>query len=205
MYAFLGWREFYKHLRAWRLVFFRGAFGTGKTLLSVALAYHMIRLGKIASASFCFPVRWAAVPSPFNSFNVLDEAGRLFEDRTAYKDKALNHLSKEATWALRKDDSYLLLPSVIPVDRRLRRGVRIWRVWPPGESERPNWLQRSVWRYVWEAGSEDREIRQEGVDYWHGQLTLLNPGYFFGMYDTTYKPDFELLRDFIGRCVAVSD
>lgn len=188
-------------MRASRVILLQGDFGTGKTLLSVALGYHMLAERWVNQCAFNFPVSFGGAPGKYRTYTVIDEGGRLFDNRMAFKDKDLNRLSAEMTWNLRKTGSYVLMPSYLDVDRRFRRGLRIHRQFPVGDLLRPNLLEKHVWVYWWERGEEELELRREGVNYWSGKLLFLNPPAFFGSYDTYYQPSWELLQDFVRRIV----
>ncbi len=194
-----------KSLRASRVVLLRGDFGTGKTLFSVALGYHLLRNVFVNRAAFNFPVSFGHEPRQYRTYAVLDEGGRLFDNRMAFKVKELNELSQDATFALRKNGSYFLLPSYLDVDKRFRRGLRIHRRWPPGDNKYPNVFEKYFWVYFWERGEEKLELREEKVNYWKGFLVFVNPGAFFNTYDTYFKPSKELLIDFVARCVTGGD
>ena len=165
-YRFIGWGGFARSLRASRIVQLRGDFGTGKTLFSVAIAYHMRKLRWIRWASFNFPVRWrdSSAPGLKHSLSVIDEGGRLFDDRTAYRLKELNKLSSDLLYALRKRGSYVVIPSYVGIDKRFRNGLRVHRRWPEGNERDPNPLKRNLWLFFWERGEEDSELQKKGVN-----------------------------------------
>lgn len=199
---FFGWGAFQKSLRASRVVLLLGDFGTGKTLFSVALGYYLLLHQYVERAAFNFPCSFGSPPIKRRTYFVVDEGGRLFDNRTAYTNKELNQISADMTWDLRKEGSYVLMPSYLDTDKRFRKGLRVWRSFPPGDLLRPNFFERNFWVYVWERGEEEVELRQPGVNYWSGKLVLVRPGAFFGSYDTYFKPSMPLLRDFVKRIAA---
>lgn len=188
MYRLLGWSPFFEQLKQVRILNLTGAMGTGKTLFSVALGYHMLTQGLVRSAAFNFPVSFGAAPSPRWSYAVLDEAGTLFDARDSFKSKELNKLTASLLFKLRKLGSYVVVPSFIETDRRFRVGIRMWRMWQFGGT---------LWAYSWEIGPEDTEERRLGINYWEGRLYFVNPREFFGTYDTYFAPGRNLSYDFL--------
>lgn len=156
-----------------------GAMGTGKTLASVALSYQMLRDYRVLSASFNFPVSFASSVGYKHQVGTMDEGGVFFDNRLAYKDKALTQRLAELTAFLRKRGSYFIVPSYIAVDKRLRNGMRLYRTHNVGNL---------LWVYHWEQGEENSEEQRKGLNYWEGTLALYNPRFFFNTYDTYYAP-----------------
>lgn len=186
MYRFIFFKKWFNMAKQTRIINLQGQMGSGKTLLSVALGYHFLREGYVERFSSNFPVGFAAEPMPRWSFNVMDEAGVFFDNRSAFKDKSLNQMTAGLTFGLRKAGSYLIFPSFLGADKRFRAGLRMWRTWSFGNR---------LWIYHWEVGEETTEERREGVNYWQGRLVLVGPSHFFNVYDTYYKPIANMTLD----------
>lgn len=184
---FIWWSSFYKQLKAARILQVAGAMGTGKTLLAVAIADKLLKDGYVSRVCSNFPVDVAGELSYRNSVALFDEAGTVFDSRQAFRDKSLNALSAELTFALRKAGSYFVVPSFLDVDKRFRVGVRVWR------THASSWL----WRYAWQLGPEEPEEQQPGLNYWAGALWLLRPARYWGRYDTYFVPGRNLSIAFL--------
>ena len=195
MYYFLGWNKFFTQLKQARVLNLIGAMGTGKTLFSVALSWHLLRLGYVERAAMNFPCDISSAPTYRYCVSVLDEAALIFDARNAFKSKQLNKLLAALTFKLRKTGSYMLVPSFIDVDRRLRTGVRIYR---------KTAVNNRLWVYHWEFGPEEPEERRPGLNFFEGSLMLVNPQYFFGTYDTYFVPGPNLSLDFCGRLLSTN-
>jgi hypothetical protein len=191
MYAFFGWSGFYRNWGDIRLLNITGHMGTGKTLLSVALGFELLRRGLVERFSSNFPCCLSKAPARRYCAAVLDEGAQLFDARDSYKNKALNELSRGITARLRKDGSYLMAPSFIDIDKRFRDGMRVWRVLKVAR----------FWFYSWEYGPEEVEERRTGLNgnYDCGKLILFNPSHFFGWYDTWFWPSPDLSQAFVGE------
>lgn len=188
MYRIWGWKKFYEQLKQVRILNLTGSMGTGKTLFSVALGYHMLREGLVRSAAFNFPVSFSSAPTPRWSYAVLDEAGILFDARDSFKAKELNKLTASLLFKLRKLGSYVVVPSFIETDKRFRVGLRMWRMWSFGGL---------LWGYNWELGPEEAEERRPGINFWEGRVYFLNPREFYGTYDTYFAPGRNLSYEFL--------
>lgn len=169
--------------------------GTGKTLLAVAIADKLLSDGYVTRVCSNFPVDIAGPLQYRNSVALFDEAGTLFDSRQAFKDKALNALSAELTFALRKAGSYFVVPSFLDIDKRFRAGVRIWR------THASSWL----WRYSWQLGPEEPEEQEPGLNFWSGALWLISPGKYWGRYDTYFVPGRNLSLAFLRQWLAARD
>lgn len=196
MYRFLGFSSFFDQLKQVRILNLTGSMGTGKTLFSVALGYHLLREGLVKSAAFNFPVSFGSSPSPRWSYAVIDEAGTLFDARDSFKAKELNKLTASLLFKLRKLGSYIVVPSFIETDRRFRVGLRMWRVWAFGGR---------LWSYAWELGPEEQAERRPGINYWEGRLYFVNPAEFFGTYDTYFAPGRNLSFEFLSGLLMERD
>jgi hypothetical protein len=162
--------------------------GTGKTLASVALSYHMLREYRVQAASFNFPVSFGVAPHYKHTVATVDEAGVFFDNRVSYKDKELSKTLAELSAFLRKRGSYVIAPSYITVDKRLRNGLRLYRI--------AN-IANIFWVYHYEEGPEDLMEQRPGINYHEGRLILVNPRFFFNVYDTYRQPTLEDTTQFI--------
>ena len=188
-YYFRGFKNFMIALKKARILNLLGHMGTGKTLFATALGYHALRQGYVTRSAFNYPVAFGSAPVQRNCYAVLDEAGRVFDNRLSFKDSGLTKLVADLTYKLRKDGSFIVVPSFINVDKRLRDGVRMHRTWALGAY---------LWIYHWEIGEENVEERREGINYEEGVLWFFNPKAFFGVYDTYFQPSQNLSKAFLG-------
>lgn len=196
MYAFIGWQKFFDQLKQVRILNLIGPMGTGKTCLGVAIGYHLKRLGYVMTSAFNLPVSFGEHPQARWCYGLLDEAGLLFDARDSFKSRELNRLTGRLLFKLRKDGSYLAVPSFIEVDKRFREGVRIWRVSAFGSR---------LWFYHWELGPEEAEERRPGINFFEGTFTFVNPRHFFGAYDTYFAPGRSLSYEFLYHLLREND
>lgn len=198
LYRFIGFGRFMKQVSGTRLINMAGFMGTGKTLFSVALGFHMVRYNYVTRASFNLPISFGKAPHWYRSYNVLDEAGVLFENRN-YRDKELNEMSKAVLYALRKNGSYIVTPSYLDTDKRFRKGaLRMYRVFPLPNQNAPIWLFR------WEVGPEEIEERNV-TNFKKGYLAFIRPAWFYNTYCTYYAPNVQLSRQFVTKCIKNED
>jgi len=163
---FFGAGRFLREVRDHHTLNIQGRRGSGKTLLSFAVAREFLRAGWASTihsnveSSLCSPLY-----CPLESaFIVLDESWILLDSREWRKNKttALGaFLRKRAIW--------LALPSVFPIDSRYR-ALRAWRRFNLYRAGLP------IWYYRWESGS-GRDLREGG--FW-----LFMPSSFFGQFDS---------------------
>lgn len=187
-YFFLGWRPFVKHLKLARILNLTGFQGTGKTLFATALGYHLLHEWHVERAAFNFPVSFGDAPQRLQCFYALDEIGVLFDNRFSAKKQTASTLLARVTYNLRKNGCIIAAPSFLAVDKRLRAGMRISRIRSIGST---------AWQYHWEMGEEDALLRRPGINYMEGSLWLLNPRFFFGVYDTHYDPPAPVTARFL--------
>lgn len=198
-HVFINLRPFLSAFEGARMLNLTGMLRSGKTLFSVALAWHLKVHGMVTNTVFNFPCAFGdAFRERKNTYVVLDEAGRLFDNRTAYKDKDLNKILTESIWSLGKDGSYVAYPSFLDVDVKLRQSsVRCWRSWPkpppPGEKK-----FQPLWFYRWEFGEEEVEKRN-AQNFDSGFFWFFYPQAFWGAYDTWYQPGSDELKLFAQR------
>lgn len=195
-YKFIGWNRFWYRFKDARILLLSGFLGTGKTLTSVALGYHLLRYGVVDSVCYPFPCAWNSAPQPMATLCGLDEAGRVFDNRISYKDKTLSQMLADSTVFLRKHSSYLVASTYLDSDKRLRKGMRMRRLRTVGNL---------VWIFQWEMGPEDIDLRDRAnhPDWDEGVLIFLRPSAFFGCYDTKYPPTQDELIEFF-RCFATT-
>jgi len=188
MYKFLGLPSFIREFMTTRILFISGHKGTGKTLLCVALGYEMMRTRYVVNSAFNFPVAssFGGVPSANQTYGAIDEAGVIFDARTAYKNKKASEFITESTTWLRKTGSFLVAPTYTPPDVRLRNGLRCWRVV----------ALPFAWGYRWEMGPEAIEERNK-ENYKTGRFWLYRPSFFYGAYDTYFQPPPSLTYRFL--------
>lgn len=203
--GFLFADEFIHTLRLYRAFHLQGIYGSGKTLLSFALAEEFIRRGLVIGCISNIPCKFAPPdwreylpelgrPRLINNlFLVVDEGGQFFDSR----DFSTN--DKTPTMYLRKFDVILALPSVVPVDKRLSylRVQRLARFSIPVIQQIAivlsyvpiiRWilkpllfLKEDFWVYNW--------MIEMGSDAGKGWFILTEPSSYFGMYDNKYCPD----------------
>lgn len=188
MYKFLNFGKFQEYLSMTRILNLTGSMGSGKTLLGVAMGYEFLRRGFVQRAAFNFPCSFGSAPAPRWSYNVYDEAGVVFDNRMAFKNRDLNEMSAGLTFGLRKAGSYFVVPSFLEVDKRFRTGMRMWRTLA---------IRNLFWFYVWEVGPEDMEEQKPGRNYWSSWFMFFNPAHFFNTYDTFFVPGRNLSIAFL--------
>lgn len=174
---FYGLGEFIFILTSYRVCNIRGHYGSGKTLLSVALAFELWRQGLVDSIYSNFPMagRSTDYSYGYRFAMLLDEAHIMLDARS---------FSKQAsqTWLkdLRKRESVLILPAVLSVDVRFR-SVIVQRIFAfPGNL---------LWIYRWQI--------DDGAGKHTGSFQLFYPSYYFNSYSTKYSPndeDFENIK-----------
>lgn len=169
-----------------RLAWLRGLFGTGKTLLSVALFFELWKSGWRGSIFSPFPVLSPSSLTSRAGFLVLDEAGTVFSSRS-FADKSLSADALRAVSFLRKTDSYLIFPSYTRPDILFRRGLHVERVF----------ALPSLWVYrYWLPQSEDEEDNFSMAKL-KGYYPLLFPSRYFRFYDTRFVPEPFAVRNAI--------
>ncbi len=173
---FTGADEFIYQFTQHRVAYIRGHFGSGKTLLAVALGVELWRLGLTDRIFTNFPMAGRCLDYSQNrrGYVILDEASRVLDSR-----KFLMNSSDDWLYAMRKRQMYLILPSKTEVDKRFR-DLTIQRV---------QMIANKRWVYRWEIS--------DGVGRLTGDFTLKNPSDIFGLYSTEWEPapqEFENLK-----------
>jgi len=167
----LNIKEFLYHSTSYRVVNFTGSYGTGKTLISVALAFEYWRLGIIDNIYTNFPMsgrKQVYQKHDTKYCMILDEAHQIVDSRSFAKNASEVWLD-----ALRKKEAILLLPAVIDVDKRFRRLI----------CQRSANLFNFIWIYRW--------LISDGIGRKEGSFFLVNPKYYFGSYSTKHTPSVQ--------------
>jgi len=180
--GFFNHREFIWYVTNYKTLNIRGRYGSGKTLLSVALAYELWKQNYIKHILASFPMN--GMKNQLDGIDgdfvmLLDEAGLILDSREFGR-----NASKEWLKDLRKRKIILVLPSVIDVDKRFRQVV-VQRIFMFGNI---------FWIYRYQVG--------DGLGVEDGWFGLWKPSWYFGTYDTDYiveDEDFEKLLDVMAR------
>lgn len=192
--GWIGWDAFFTRLSESRICLISGPMGTGKTLMSVAITYELLKRRNIRSFTANFPCQLASPVHHRRHALIVDEAGVHFNSRLSYKDKSATLALTGLTAYLRKGENYVITPTYLSTDAMLRRGLRVWRTVK---------IPRIGWLYFWESGEEDTAARKLNDNYWRGRLILRRPSVLFGAYDTYFQPGpnltAELIRQFAER------
>jgi hypothetical protein len=159
-------------VRAYRVVYVAGRYGSGKTALAVRLAYELLESGFATRCVANFPVVFADdweqlnIEDPYasNTVVILDEGGLFLETRGD---------TKELLAFLRKMNITLIIPSVHPPANRIR-AVTIQRLINLQALGLPAWLYS-----VYLASGH---IKEESKFLWW------RPSEIFGTYDTLSAP-----------------
>ena len=163
-------------LDLYRFVWISGRYGGGKTLLSVAFADALLRSGRVSRIFSNFPFKLSS-PLPSSPDDIRDSCV-IFDEAWLYFDsRSRNWSFVSAVLAyLRKRNVYLLLPSVFPLDKRLRQ-VCAQRV-----AAFSRLLPGLPWLYSFSVGW--------GV-YSDRHFFLLFPSRYFSLYDHLAIPSYE--------------
>lgn len=173
---FINADEFFFLATNYRVVNIRGRYGSGKTLLSVALSYEFWRRNYIDHIFSNFPMMgqsfdWS-VSTKF--IMILDEAHVILDSRQFSKNASSDWLKD-----LRKRLAILILPAVIDVDKRFR-AVMVQRMF---------FLGNFIWLYAYKV--------DDGMSELSGWFGLIRPSAYFGKYSTKYvvqQDDFDNMR-----------
>lgn len=159
---FIGGSIFWETFCAFRVCWFRGRFGGGKTLLSVLMAARLLAENRVQSVVSNIPLTFASSPTvPLKSSAIiLDESWIFIETRKDVMDYAA---------FVRKFNHYLLLPSVFPVHNRLSF-FYVQRVFNGYTVGVPCWF------YRW--GLRDKDVKE------YGYFGLWNPKAAYFHYPT---------------------
>lgn len=158
---------FLKMFLGFRVVSIRGRFGGGKTHLGVSLCYWLLGSGYVDRIVTNVPVFYHLDDGIHN----LTRTAIMLDESWSYINSRDDVLTYSAY--LRKLDSYLILPSVFDIHRRLDffNVERIYNLQAFGIP---------AWYYKWSLSqSKNRD---------NGSFILVNPQSMYGTYDTRYIP-----------------
>jgi len=193
-----GFLTFVKKCLAYRLISIHGEQGRGKTLFSVAFAHYFLYWRYVDHLVTNFPSSLPSVSFPLNGRNTLylfDEAGRVFDNRSAYKDKNLNAQLSESIYSLRKRGSFVVYPSFLELDKKINdHSVRLTL----------SLMIPFFWRYIWEVGPTSPEERTR-YNSSSGSFWLINPAALYGCYDTYYAPSTGEVYSFARQLASYKD
>lgn len=169
-YKFLGADLFLRYVTLYRVCVVYGRYGSGKTLLSVAIA-DTLRASDGYSIYSNIPVAGQVEFMEQKQIRLLDEAWLLFMDNNS---KALR-----AWFAyLRKEDAVVLLPSVLPLAGKFFQ-LKVFRLFNGLALGLPFFLYRWTLPAVNRRG---KSIIDTGI-FW-----LFNPSGVYGLYDHWAMP-----------------
>jgi len=164
--------EFLFMLRSYRSCYITGHYGSGKTVLAVALAYELWRQGYVDNIVTVMPCAGARllrdVADLSDSAVVVDEAHNIADNRNLSGSKASDLLQN-----LRKRNTYILAASYQSVDKRLRTLT----------VQRSLMIGNLLWAYSWVIEDRLKPIK--------GWFALTKPAILFGSFDTKFEPDLS--------------
>ena len=161
----MSFSVFYSFVLSYRVVWFSGGYGTGKTLFASWLSYKIVADGFAYYIYANYPLDGAGVPisDVGRTVFVLDEGGVWLKSADVVDYLAF----------LRKFSSFVLVPSVIPPPKGFSY-LMLQRVF----DARLFYLPFFIYRYdLWHGA-----IKEKGYFMWR------IPKRFFGVYDTRYVP-----------------
>lgn len=174
---FINAAEIFWLATTYRVVNIRGRYGSGKTLLTVAMAIELWRRDLVDKIYANFPMAGREleyVVADKSFVMIIDEAHIILDAREFSK-----NASKKWLRDLRKRNCVLFTPSMTDVDKRFRRVM----------VQRSFMLGNLMWVYRWQV--------DDGMGIHGGWFALVLPGKYFGAFDTQYSPideDFENLE-----------
>jgi hypothetical protein len=171
--------EFFWTLANYRVLNIRGRYGSGKTLLSVALAYELWKRHLVDTIYSNFPMagRSEEYNKKENYVMIVDEPQEIFDSRDYMRNE-----TKPWLRGLRKRKITVLLPGFSDIDVRFRKLV----------CQRMLLIGNFAWFYRWQI--------DDGIGITYGTFALLMPPKYFGAYDTKFLPgdeDYDNLRQLI--------
>lgn len=174
---FINAAELFWLATTYRVVNIKGRYGSGKTLLSVAMAYEIWKRDLVGKIYANFPMAGREleyVEADMNFLMIIDETHIVLDARSFSKNASQKWLKD-----LRKRNSILIAPSIVAIDVRFR-AVMI---------QRSMMIGNLVWIYRWQI--------DDGMGVHGNWFALVNPKKYFGAYETVYSPmeeDFENLE-----------
>lgn len=171
-FRFIHAGDFLELVQFTRNIWLAGRLGSGKTLLSVALAFEMRRLGVVDYVWSNFPIRVDLLPPPPDrllrrTLIILDEAHQIINARD-FQDN-----NREYGAYARKVQSVWLYPSIDTIDKRVRQ-VRVQRAF------RVDFTPVGIWVYRYQL--------MLGDEHDQGWFLLWSPESVMGLYDHRYIP-----------------
>lgn len=160
-----------------RVAVYSGRYGSGKTALAVHDALRLVRMNAARYIYTNLDLSNFEIEREEREFNAVDLCDAVILLDEAWLYLALDVSAKELKRFLaflRKQNLYLLLPSVLPLQRYVERAaVRVRRFYSF------SWLGLPAWLYRWELG--------RGRDVIRGYWWWFNYSAIFGEYDTTQR------------------
>lgn len=164
--------EFLQAVKMYRILYLSGYMGSGKTLLSMAIAIEFWKRRWVDNVYSNLVLEGdfdQGIPNKIRSACVIyDEAWQELDSRDFRGSTAQR-------WSayLRKRNIYLLLPSVHPVDTRMRT-LQVQRKLKVGNL---------FWMYAW--------VVDDGFSKINGWFILFDPIYFGNAYDHKEEPSYD--------------
>jgi len=182
--------EFFSLLMQLRKAWIRGAYGSGKTLLAVALTEELFKRGLVdgclSNIDTVFPERLDYLkPSDgtlFRRVMLVDEAHEVFDNRTSMTNDKRNGAY------LRKFKAYMIAPSIYPIDKR-ERPIIVWR-------DADFFGLGLLWIYHYIL---DLDYKLPASEKGFGWFALWRPSKYFDRYDTSAPPDLSFAADIAKR------
>lgn len=168
---FIGGDLFWSMLLAYRVVWYMGRYGAGKTSLAVICAARLLAEKRVERVVSNIPLSFYDPVKTTDTFRPLENAAILLDEAWIYLDSRSSVL--EYAGFVRKFNHYLLLPSVFPVHPRLSY-FYVQRVFNGYSVGLP------VWFYKW-------SINNKGIKE-DGHFGIINPRAVFGHYPTDFVP-----------------
>lgn len=175
--------EFLWLVTSYRVINIRGHFGSGKTLLAVALAYELWKRHYSERIFTNFPMQGRCedydTADRTNFCMIIDEPQEILDSRDYARNETRSWLK-----SLRKRKIILLLPGVLAIDVRFRSVM----------AQRILQLGNLLWVYRWQV--------DDGAGVHTNWFGMWRPSRYFGAYSTRYEPadeDFANLRKLMGE------
>lgn len=166
--------DFISAFQLYRVAWFRGRFGRYKTFVASLLGKHLLDSGVVNGIWSNIPVRDAIGPNVYDAkhkYILYDESWQTLDARTFNTNK-----TKEWGAFLRKNNLYLALPSVWPVDLRFK-SFFVEMMFDLTQFGIPALLCR------W---GVDLGYVKDGTSFW-----VFNPKSHYGYYDHLYQPHHD--------------
>jgi KaiC/GvpD/RAD55 family RecA-like ATPase len=174
---FVNASELFWLATTYRVLNIRGHYGSGKTLLAVAMAYELWRKDYVGKIYANFPMAGREleyIEGDLNFVMIIDETHVVLDARSFSKNASSKWLKD-----IRKRNSILIAPSMTDVDVRFRKVM----------VQRSLMIGNLAWLYRWQV--------DDGMGVHGNWFMIYKPSRYFGAYDTRYSPldeDFERLE-----------